>query len=191
MRELSEDDIQAVLGVVEGLALDAADGDTSIPQERLARIMAAVRYCMGEGEACLGEASGESLARRIPADELYRAGYDSIVEKARRTLERYNQVASAFCDYGYEDLGRTFREEIPEEMSRFDPRFEPDAEVIFGYPMPQDDESLLGIDAIAAAIERIGREQEVLAGHDGRTVAAAASEASAHGVNLLEAFGSR
>jgi len=191
MRELSEDDIQAVLGVVEGLALDAADGDTSIPQERLARIMAAVRYCMGEGEACLGEASGESLARRIPADELYRAGYDSIVEKARRTLERYNQVASAFCDYGYEDLGRTFREEIPEEMSRFDPRFEPDAEVIFGYPMPQDDGSLLGIDAIAAAIERIGREQEILAGHDGRTVAAAASEASARGVNLLEALGSR
>ena len=93
MRELSEDDIQAVLGVVEGLALDAADGDTSIPQERLARIMAAVRYCMGEGEACLGEASGESLARRIPADELYRAGYDSIVEKAERALERYNQVA--------------------------------------------------------------------------------------------------
>lgn len=191
MRELSEDDVQAVLGVVEQLALDTADGDTSIPQEQLARIMTAVRYCMDEGEACLGEASGESLARRIPAAELYRAGYDSLVGKARRALERYNQVAETFCDYGHGDLGRTFREEIPEEMSRFDPRFEPDAEVIFGYPMPQDDGSLLGIDAIAAAIERIGREQEILAGYDGRTVAAAASEASARSANLLEALGSR
>lgn len=191
MRELDEKDISDILDIVEGLALDAADGDTSIPEERLAGIMAAVRYCIAEGETCLGEVGENALMRHISADELYRIGYDSIVGKVSRVLKHYNEVATTFCDYGYRDLGRTFREEIPDELSRFDPRFEPDAEVVFSYPMPRDDGRRLGVDAIVAAVERIGAEQEFLARLDGHAVTIVATEAAKSGMNLLEMVAGR
>lgn len=186
MREFDEADIQAIMGVVEELALDAADGDTSIPQEKLARILAAVRYCVDEGAACRGRADAEGLVRHVGADELYRIGYRSIIDKAACALRRYNEVSPVFDDYGMEGIGRTFRDEIPAELARFDPRFEPDAEVVFGYPMPQDDGTLLGIDAIAAAIDRIGFEQVAFASMRAEAVRAAAVKAERRGANLYE-----
>jgi hypothetical protein len=186
MREFDEADIQAIMGVVEELALDAADGDTSIPQEKLARILEAVRYCVDEGAACRGRADAEGLARCVGADELYRIGYRSIVDKTACALRCYNEMSPVFDDYGMEGLGRTFRDEIPAELSRFDPRFEPDAEVVFGYPMPQDDGTLLGIDAIAAAIDRIGFEQAALATMRAETVRTAAMKATRLSANLYE-----
>jgi hypothetical protein len=186
MREFDEEDIQAIMGVVEELALDAADGDTSIPQEKFASILAAIRYCVDEGAACQGRVDGEGIVHRAAADELYHLGYQSIVDKAARALRRYNQISPVFDDYGMEELGRTFREEIPDELSRFDPRFEPDAEVVFGYPMTQDDGTLQGIDAIAAAIDRIGFEQAAFSSMRVEAVRVAAAKAARRGANLYE-----
>lgn len=47
--EWSEADIDEIMGIVERLALDVANGDTSIPQSRLAEILEAVSFCIDEG----------------------------------------------------------------------------------------------------------------------------------------------
>lgn len=186
--EWSETDIDEIMGIVERLALDVANGDTSIPQSRLAEILEAVSFCIDEGRlANVGADADEQAALilkgRPSASELHETGYASLVSKATRALSEYNALAPSFDDYGMSEYGDTFREEIPKAFASFDPRFHPAEDVFFAYPLPGI-EDRVGIEAVLYAIERIEEEQEALLRLDRMSVCNAAHEASAMGENL-------
>lgn len=188
----SDSNQQEIIGIVEQLALDASDGDTSIPQSRLVEILEAVSFCIDEGEKalagqCVSEAGSSKLCStsELAASELYKRGYASLVSKAKQALSAYNALAAVFDDYGMEEYGIAFRKEIPEALASFDPRYRPAEYNIFSYPSPPDDGSV-GIDAIAEEIRLIGEEQRLLSRLDRAVVCGIAAEASACGENLYE-----
>lgn len=189
--EWTQADIAEIMEVVERLVNDLAGGHTSIPQAKLMEVLDAVQYCVDEGLTCAGcdidTQPGEAdITQRPSASALYEAGYRSIIRKATRALEDYNALSASFNDYGVPTYRVTFFEELPHELSSFDPRFHPGEEIFFNYPMPHDGELLRGIDAIAACIERIGMEQSFLAKFDEGAVRKAAADISVAGGNLYK-----
>lgn len=97
---------------------------------------------------------------RPSAAEIYRAGKEAVLYKVKLTQEKYNRLATTFCDYGNENLRDTVIEAIPGFFKYYDPVFAPQNTIItMDYPVLNRDIALQGIDAVAAYLDAIELEQ--------------------------------
>ncbi|MDD6194745.1 MAG: DUF6179 domain-containing protein [Lachnospiraceae bacterium] len=137
-----------------------AKESSSVTYEKARQLMEAVIYCIAHAETrnVLVTANGV-----IPAKDAYRIGYDAVVEKVGKTLEKYNAMMEFFHCYGNRNYGDTVEKALPGFFLYYDPKFAPMEHIItMDYPIFTIDNKLEGIDIIAQYIDCIWEEQMYL-----------------------------
>lgn len=129
---------------------------SSVTYERARQFMEAVIYCIGHAQ------NGECAVTSGPlsAIEAYEIGYAAVVEKVRKTIEKYNELMKFFDHYG----NRNYRDTVEKALSGFflyyDAKFAPlDYIITMDYPVFGLDMELEGIDRIRAYMDAIWEEQ--------------------------------
>lgn len=132
---------------------------TSVSYERAQQLMEAVLYCM---KHCADEYQLVSN-HGIAAKETYRLGYESLIQKVKKTQLLYNEMIVNFCAYGNENYQDTVTKAIPGFFKYYDARFAPQETIItMDYPTLCPIADCVGIDAIAKYIEYIFYEQKFM-----------------------------
>ncbi|MDD6037254.1 MAG: DUF6179 domain-containing protein [bacterium] len=132
---------------------------TSVTYETARQLMEAIIYCIKKG------ISGQTLAggRKLAAAQAYAYGYDCLVDKIKRTQEKYNDLITNFCAYGNRNYAATVEQAIPGFFLHYDARFHPQNTIItMDYPTMISALDQCGIDAIAQYIDYISYEQRFL-----------------------------
>ena len=85
---------------------------SSVTYERARQFMEAVIYCIAhwdyETEKCL-------IISEPSAEVAYRIGYEAVINKVKRTQEKYNQLLTFFDDYG----NRNYRDTVEKAILGF------------------------------------------------------------------------
>lgn len=132
---------------------------TSVSYERAQQLMEAVLYCMKQ---CAGEYQLVS-SNGMSAKEAYRLGYESLIQKVKKTQLLYNEMIVNFCAYGNENYHDTVTKAIPGFFKYYDVRFAPQETIItMDYPTLCPITDCVGIDAIAKYIAYISYEQKFM-----------------------------
>lgn len=182
-------EIEELLPLVAKLAFKYTSGESSsVSYETANMLMEAVCYCIGENEwedgrdalegsgaIKLGRAaissgaikvSGSGSAwilrksRNMTAAESYRQGFEKVLEKTRRTQERYNEMIADFRAYGNENYRDTVLKALPEFFMKYDPRFAPQETIIgMDYPTLLTVSEETGIDGVERYVSYISLEQ--------------------------------
>ncbi|MBP3460288.1 MAG: hypothetical protein J6K58_13850 [Lachnospiraceae bacterium] len=151
--------LEELLPIVAKLTERYTSGEsTSVTYERANRLMGAVLYCIGENEK---ENALVSNAK-VPAKEAYRLGYEKVIEKVKRTQERYNTMILSFCAYGNENYHDTVTKALPAFFRYYDVLFAPqDMVITMDYPVlcPIGKS---GIDAVEKYVAYIDLEQKFM-----------------------------
>ena len=184
-------EMEELLPVVAWLAGKYTSGESSsVTYEKARQLMSAVIYCLEAGQepeeifsfGCdsgekpqMGTVSGCSLEanemmvltsrkeKRVSARLAYEQGYQAIVEKTRRTAQRYNEMVVNFRSYGNENYEDTVKKALSGFFLYYDARFAPQETIItMDYPtlLPVTGET--GIHAMARDVEQICLEQKFL-----------------------------
>lgn len=136
-----------------------AGESTSVTYEKANQFMEAVLYCISECER------REALIKEnaVTAKESYLIGYDLVIEKVKRTQNRYNEMITDFCDYGNKNYRDTVTKALPGFFTYYDAMFAPQENIItMDYPTILPIENLSGIDAIERYVEWISLEQRFM-----------------------------
>lgn len=113
-----------------------------------------------EGGSETGMDSGLRETRKMTAAESYRQGYEKVLEKTRRTQEKYNELAGDFQAYGNENYRDTVLKALPAFFMKYDPRFAPQETMIgLDYPTLRAVSEDTGIDAVERYVAYIALEQ--------------------------------
>lgn len=116
----------------------------------------------GETAKCreAGMDSGLRETRKMTAAESYRQGYEKVLEKTRRTQEKYNELTGDFQAYGNENYRDTVLKALPAFFMKYDPRFAPQETMIgLDYPTLRAVQEDTGIDAVERYVAYIALEQ--------------------------------
>lgn len=132
---------------------------SSVTYEKAEYLMEAVLYTLRQAECIPGlKSQGTS-----PLQEMYRAGYERILEKTQIVQKRYNEMIQDFCAYGNENYRDTVTKAIPGFFRFYDPRLAPQETIItMDYPVLSPLNHLSGIDAIGCYVDAICQEQKFL-----------------------------
>lgn len=133
---------------------------SSVTYERARQLMEGVIYCI----AHMDEEDASLLTQtKLPAKEAYRIGYEAVVEKVRRTQEKYNELIIFFDSYHNRNYQDTVEKALPGFFLYYDAKFAPTENIItMDYPVFGLDWNLEGIDMIAQYLEAIWVEQKYL-----------------------------
>lgn len=153
---------EELIPVVAYLSEKFTGGESSsITYDRARGLMGAVIYCIKEAERY----DKNSLATNVKpsAKELYEIGYERVIEKTRKTSQKYNELAMNFKDYGNEFYHDTVLKGLPEFFIHYDARFAPQDHLLtLDYPILQNYPKLTGIDLVEKYINCICLEQKYL-----------------------------
>lgn len=131
---------------------------TSVSYEKAQQLMEAVLYCIQELEHT--QQNLPANPKMLSPDEAYQLGLESVMQKAKETQKKYNEMINIFCDYGNENLRDTVTKAVFGFFKFYDPIFAPQNTIItMDYPVLDFNQELQGIDAIAAYVEAIYTEQ--------------------------------
>lgn len=151
--------VEELIPVVAELTRKYTSGEsTSVTYERANQLMEAVLYCIREcGEHAL------AVQGEIPARQAYELGYERVLEKVRRTQERYNRMILSFRSYGNKNYEDTVTKALPGFFRYYDVQFAPqNSGITMDYPLVRPLRNVTGIDAIELYVEGICLEQEFL-----------------------------
>lgn len=130
---------------------------SSITFEKARQFMEAVLYCIAHfetGNHSIITASG------IPAKEAYQLGYAAVIEKTRKTQEKYNELMKFFDHYENRNYRDTVEKALLGFFLYYDVKFAPMEHIItMDYPILGLDMNLEGIDRIGQYIDAIWEEQ--------------------------------
>lgn len=136
-----------------------AKESSSVTYERARQFMEAVIYCIGHAQ----NGDHAVAAGPLSATEAYEIGYAAVVEKVRKTIERYNELMKFFDHYGNRNYRDTVEKALPGFFLYYDAKFAPmDHIITMDYPVFGLDMELEGIDRISAYIDAIWEEQMYL-----------------------------
>lgn len=130
---------------------------TSVTYERAKQLMESVIYCIAHVNV-----KNNSLmeAGVMPAEEAYRLGFCEVIEKTRKTQERYNELIGFFDSYGNRNYEDTVQKALPGFFLYYDVKYAPTDNIItMDYPVFGLDMNLEGIDMISQYIDAIWEEQ--------------------------------
>lgn len=133
-----------------------AKESSSVTYERARQFMEAVIYCIGHAQ----NGDHAVAAGPLSATEAYEIGYAAVVEKVRKTIERYNELVKFFDHYGNQNYRDTVEKALPGFFLYYDAKFAPmDHIITMDYPVFGLDMELEGIDRIRAYMDAIWEEQ--------------------------------
>lgn len=145
---------------------------TSVSYERARQLMEAVLYCIQQCEMETIMSGQEKGAKnqiydigqeKVSAREAYRQGYETVIQKVKKTQLAYNDMIINFCAYGNENYYDTVTKAILGFFQYYDVRFAPQETMItMDYPTICPITGCCGIDAIEKYIEYISYEQQFL-----------------------------
>lgn len=156
---------------------------TSVSYETAQMLMEAIQYCIREYYLEKAEAGGEQetegllTVENIPVTQLYKEGYEAVLNKVYRAKAIYERLILNFEDYGCRHYRDTILKEIPKFFLYYDPKFCPQNSVLtLDYPVEEDLKDLCGADRIYRYLQCVEREQEELSKLPGERVAACLGE---------------
>lgn len=130
---------------------------SSVTYERARQLMEAVIYCIAHMEVKDDLVSTEGI---LDARMAYNLGYDAVIEKVEKTLNRYNNLMEFFDHYGNRNYADTVEKGLSAFFMNYNPKYEPTDQIItMDYPVFDVDTKLEGIDIIAQYIDCIWEEQ--------------------------------
>lgn len=133
---------------------------SSVTYEKARQLMGAIIYSTEHFE--VGE-SDLATSNILPVEEVYRRGFEAVVEKVIKTKEKYNDLMGFFDHYENRNYRDTVEKAIPGFFIHYDARFAPTENIItMDYPIFNLDMELEGIDMIAQYIDAIYKEQQFL-----------------------------
>ena len=133
-----------------------AKESSSVTYERARQFMEAVIYCIGHAQ----NGDHAVAAGPLSATEAYEIGYAAVVEKVRKTIERYNELVKFFDHYGNQNYRDTVEKALSGFFLYYDAKFAPmDHIITMDYPVFGLDMELEGIDRIRAYMDAIWEEQ--------------------------------
>lgn len=133
---------------------------SSVTYERARQFMEAVIYSIAhwddEMENCL-------MISKPSAEEAYKIGCRAVINKVKKTQEKYNRLLSFFDDYGNRNYRDTVEKALPGFFMYYDVKYAPmETMITMDYPIFGLDMSTEGIDMIAQYIDAIWKEQQYL-----------------------------
>ncbi len=130
---------------------------SSVTYEKARQLMGAIIYSIEHFE--VGERN-LITSNVLPVEEVYRRGFEAVVEKVIKTKEKYNDLMGFFDHYENRNYRDTVEKAIPGFFIHYDARFAPTENIItMDYPIFNLDMELEGIDMIAQYIDAIYKEQ--------------------------------
>lgn len=131
--------------------------NSSITYETAQMLMEAVIYCI---QTALGQSDAAIVSsEREDPHIIYLTGYELVLEKTKRALQRFNHLNQIFCDYGNCFL-RSALNEMAVFFSHYDARFSPQDHIVFlDYPIRLKQDGLCGINYIEHYLECLIEEQ--------------------------------
>lgn len=153
--------MEELLPVVSTLVEEYSGKESSsVTYERARRLMEAVIYCIAHMEVKNDLVSTEGI---LDARMAYHLGYDAVIEKVEKTLNRYNRLMEFFDHYGNRNYADTVEKGLQAFFMNYNPKHEPTNHIItMDYPVFDVDTTLEGIDIIAQYIDCIWEEQMYL-----------------------------
>lgn len=154
--------MEELIPIVGRLADEYTSNESSsVTVETAKRLMDAVIYCMSHYET--GDCS-IATQDKITADNVYKLGYNAVIEKTKKTQEKYNELMTFFQPYGNRNYRDTVEKALPFFFMYYDVKFAPmDNIITMDYPVFGLDMNLEGIDMIGQYIDAIWEEQRYLA----------------------------
>lgn len=130
---------------------------SSVTYERARQLMEAVIYCIAHVDTKEHLLMTHSV---LPAKEAYRIGYDAVIEKTKKTKEKYHELITFFDSYDNRNYRDTVEKALPGFFLYYDVKFAPVETIItMDYPVFGIDTDLEGIDMIEQYIDAIWQEQ--------------------------------
>ncbi len=122
--------------------------------------MEAVIYCIAHWD----HGTETSLTASVPSAEVaYKIGCEAVINKVKKTQEKYNQLLGFFDDYGNRNYRDTVEKAILGFFMYYDVKYAPmETMITMDYPILGLDMSMEGIDMIAQYIDAIWKEQQYL-----------------------------
>ena len=132
---------------------------TSVSYEKARQLMEAVLYTIRQCDTDKRLVASKG----ITAKEAYHRGYESLIQKVKRTQTAYNEMIVTFNGYGNENYHDTVTKAIPGFFQYYDARFAPQETLItMDYPTICSITDCCGINAIAQYVEYIACEQRFM-----------------------------
>lgn len=132
---------------------------TSVSYDRARQLMEAAIYCIKhfDGQGKIVSDKGVSV------NDIYKAGYENVKHKVKKTQEAYQEMMTKFKAYGNENYYDTVTKAIPGFFRYYDTRFAPQETIItMDYPTICTIVNCSGIDAIEKYVEYISYEQRFM-----------------------------
>lgn len=132
---------------------------TSVSYDRARHLMEAAIYCIKhfDGQGKIVSDKGVSV------NDIYKAGYENVKHKVKKTQEAYQEMMTKFKAYGNENYYDTVTKAIPGFFRYYDTRFAPQETIItMDYPTICTIVNCSGIDAIEKYVEYISYEQRFM-----------------------------
>ena len=149
--------MEELIPVVARLAEEfTAKESSSVTFERARQFMEAVIFCIAHFENRNHLLSHSALT----AKEVYRLGYAAVIEKVRKTQEKYNDLMLFFDHYENRNYRDTVEKALPFFFLYYDVKFAPmEMMITMDYPVFGLNMELEGIDMIEQYINAIWEEQ--------------------------------
>lgn len=139
---------------------------TSITYEAAEQLMGSIIYCINEYINSYSTSNRDELVTHfanISAKEAYDIGYNLVIDKIKDTHTIYNNLIIDFNHYDNIAYKDTIVEGIPEFFKWYDPKLNPQNNIILlDYPILKDLHHLQGIDLIYEYLQFIDLEQQSL-----------------------------
>ncbi len=139
---------------------------TSITYEVAEQLMGAIIYCINEYTNSSNISNRDELVDQsihISAGEAYNIGYSLVIDKIKSAHNIYNNLILDFNHYDNVAYKETIVEGIPEFFKWYDPKLNPQNNIIlYDYPILKDLHHLQGIDLMYEYLKWIVAEQKSL-----------------------------
>ena len=154
--------MEELLPVVTELAKKyTANESSSVPYHVAQMLMEAVIYCVEEYEMSFSH--GLRAETPPPVHEVYKAGYEAVLQKVYGAKTLYEELLREFQDYGCGNYKNTVLKGMPQFFVRYDPVFCPQDHLLtLDYPLLWENCSLRGVDRIEEYLRGLSLEKEFL-----------------------------
>lgn len=155
--------IEELMGIVGELSRKYTSGESSsVTYETANMLMGAVMYCIEEynGSHTTGLINPEES---VKVQEVYKQGYELVIQKVYRTKDLYEKILRRFKDYGCQNCRDTVIKGIPAFFLKYDAKFSPQDHILtLDYPTLVTIQPLCGVDAIYQYLLNIEKEWDFL-----------------------------
>lgn len=135
---------------------------SSVSYEAARMIMGAVIYCINETSGNGGD-NIPAAGTCPPAQQMYEAGYEMVVNKVYEAKEWYEAIIADFEDYGCRNYRDTILHGMPAFFQRYDCRFNPQDHLLtLDYPAMFRRKGACGVDLILEYLKGIYAEKQFL-----------------------------